>query len=586
MLIQSAIFLGAAVVAVPIFTRLGLGAVLGYLAAGAVIGPSGLGLISEVEDTLHIAELGVVLLLFIIGLELQPTRLWRMRGAVLGVGGIQVALTTLAAALGSLLLGASWQVALVVGLALSMSSTAFATQLLGEKHELGTAHGRAAFGILLFQDLAAIPILALVPMLGPAGPQSHDSGPWRAPLVIGVIIGLILIGRHLLNPAFRFIAQAKSHELSAAAALLVVVGTGLIMQSLGLSMALGSFLAGVLLADSAYRHELEANIEPFKGLLLGLFFMAVGMSANLHVVLDRPLQVFGVVLALIAVKTGILYALGRRTGQRKSGAFSLAIAISQGGEFAFVIFGVAQQAGVLQHGIVELLVVAVTLSMGVTPLLFLLRDHLKKRAVTRQPTREFDEIPDEGSQVIIAGFGRFGQIVGRVLRVKRIPFTALDANPTHVDFVRRFGNKIYYGDAARVDLLRAAGAERAKVFVLAVDDMEASLHTLKTVQSHFPHLKIVARARNRQHAYALLGSGLDVVIRENFAGSVEAARRTLEELGFPSADARNTVKRFAEYDEEMVRQTFTLRDDPQALIASSKQYSAELERIFEQDARA
>ncbi|HEX2878450.1 MAG TPA: monovalent cation:proton antiporter-2 (CPA2) family protein [Polyangiaceae bacterium] len=586
MLIQSAIFLGAAVVAVPIFTRLGLGAVLGYLAAGAVIGPSGLGLISEVEDTLHIAELGVVLLLFIIGLELQPTRLWRMRGAVLGVGGAQLALTTLAVALGSMLLGASWQVALVIGLALSMSSTAFATQLLGEKHELGTAHGRAAFGILLFQDLAAIPILALVPMLGAAGPQSHDSGPWRAPLVIGVITGLVLIGRHLLNPAFRFIAQAKSHELSAAAALLVVVGTGLIMQSLGLSMALGSFLAGVLLSDSAYRHELEANIEPFKGLLLGLFFMAVGMSANLHVVLDQPLQVFGVVLALIAVKMGILYALGRRTGQRKSGAFSLAIAISQGGEFAFVIFGVARQAGVLQHGIVELLVVAVTLSMGVTPLLFLLRDNLKKRVATRQPTREFDEIPDEGSQVIIAGFGRFGQIVGRVLRVKRIPFTALDVNPTHVDFVRRFGNKIYYGDAARVDLLRAAGAERAKVFVLAIDDMEASLRTLKTVQSHFPHLKIVARARNRQHAYALLGSDLDVVIRENFLGSVEAARRTLEELGIPSADARSTVKRFAEYDEQSVRNSFALRDDQQALIASSKQYAAELERIFEQDARA
>ncbi len=586
MLIESAIFLGAAVIAVPIFKRLGLGAVLGYLAAGAVIGPSGLGLISEVEDTLHIAELGVVLLLFVIGLELQPTRLWRMRGAVLGVGGAQVVLTSLAVALGSLLLGASWQVALVIGLALSMSSTAFATQLLGEKHELGAPHGRAAFGILLFQDLAAIPILALVPMLGVAGPQSHDSGPWRAPLVIGVILGLVLIGRHLLNPAFRFIAQAKSHELSAAGALLVVVGMGLIMESLGLSMALGSFLAGVLLSDSAYRHELEANIEPFKGLLLGLFFMAVGMSANLHVVLDQPLQVFAIVLALTLVKMAVLFGLGRKFGQTKRGALSLAIAISQGGEFAFVIFGVAQQAGVLQHAMVELLVVAVTFSMGVTPLLFLLRDQLKKRSATKQPAREFDEIPDEGSQVIIAGFGRFGQIVGRVLRVKRIPFTALDANPTHVDFVRRFGNKIYYGDAARVDLLRAAGAERAKVFVLAIDDMEASLHTLKTVQSHFPHLKIVARARNRQHAYALLGADLDIVIRENFAGSVEAARRTLEELGFPSADARSTVKRFAEYDEQSVRNSFALRDDQQALIASSKQYSAELERIFEQDARA
>jgi len=317
-----------------------------------------------------------------------------------------------------------------------------------------------------------------------------------------------------------------------------------------------------------------------------LFFMAVGMSANLHVVLDQPLQVFGIVIALILVKMAVLFGLGKKTGQTKASALSLAIAISQGGEFAFVIFGVARQAGVLQHAIVELLVVAVTLSMGATPLLFLLRDQLKKRAAAKQPAREFDEIPDEGSQVIIAGFGRFGQIVGRVLRVKRVPFTALDINPTHVDFVRRFGNKIYYGDAARVDLLRAAGAQRAKVFVLAIDDMEASLHTLKTVQAHFPHLKIIARARNRQHAYALLGSDLDVVIRENFAGSVEAARRTLEELGFPAADARSTVKRFAEYDEQSVRNSFALRDDQQALIASAKQYSAELERIFEQDARA
>jgi len=582
MLTQSAIFLAAAVVAVPLFKRLGLGSVLGYLAAGALIGPSGMHLVGEVEQTLHFAELGVVLLLFLIGLELQPSRLWKMRALVFGLGGAQVVATTGVVTLLGRALGASWTTALVAGIGVSMSSTAFATQILGEKNELGAPHGRSAFGILLFQDLAAIPVLALIPLLGPAPATSSGSPLRHAAIVVAVIAGLVIAGRYLLRPAFRFIAQAHSHELSTASALLVVLGTALIMAQVGLSMALGAFIAGVLLADSEYRHELEANIEPFKGLLLGLFFMAVGMSANLRVVLERPLVVTALVFGLVAVKLAVLYALGRATKLPSYSSASLGVAISQGGEFAFVIFGVGKGAQVLDTKTVELLVVVVTLSMAVTPLLFMARDAIAARLATKD-RRSFDQIPDENSRVIIAGFGRFGQIIGRVLRLKRIAFTALDASATHVDFLRRFGNKIYYGDASRVDLLRAARSDRAEVFVLAIDDMDASMRTLRVVQEHFPHLKIVARARNRQHAYALLDAGVSTVIRENFAGSLDAARRTLEELGLPTGDARETVRKFGDYDEIMVRKAYVHRNDEKALVESAKQYAAELERIFEED---
>jgi len=587
MLTQVAIFLAAAVVAVPIFKRLGLGTVLGYLAGGAVIGPVGLGLVQEVEATLHIAELGVVLLLFVIGLELQPARVWRMRGAVFGVGSLQVIATAALMAPAALLLGAGPQVALVAALGLSLSSTAFAMQVLGEKNELTSGHGRAAFGILLFQDVAAIPMLALVPLLGSGAAESTRSGWVQAAIAASVIGGLIVAGRFLLRPAFRFIALARSHELSTASALLVVISTSLLMQVAGLSMALGAFLAGMLLADSEYRHELEASIEPFKGLLLGLFFMAVGMSADFRVVLERPGAVVGLVLGLVGLKMAVLYGLGRLTRLPARASLSLAIAISQGGEFAFVLFGIAAGAGVLSQPGVELLIVVVTLSMCVTPLLFLARDAwFRRQAAKTGAAREFDTIEDDESRVIIAGFGRFGQIVGRVLSVKRIRFTALDASPAQVDFVRRFGNRIYYGDPSRVDLLRAARADKAEILVLAVDDMEASLRTLETVKNHFPHLRVVARARNRPHAYALLGAGVERVIRETFHGSLEAARMTLEELGMPSTDAGEIIWRFAEYDEERVRRMAHLRDDMDALMASAREYTAELERLFDADARS
>ncbi|MDB4936009.1 MAG: Glutathione-regulated potassium-efflux system protein KefB [Labilithrix sp.] len=586
MLTTSAIFLAAAVLAVTLFRRLGLGSVLGYLAAGIVIGPSGLGLIHAVDATLQIAELGVVLLLFLIGLELEPRRLWNLRRAVFGLGSAQVGGTAVVIGGFAMLLGARFAAALSIGIALAMSSTAIATQILGERNELGNRHGRAAFGILLFQDLVAIPALALIPLLGTSTMVSTRSPLAQIAIVIGVIAALVIGGRLLLRPTFRFVAEAQSHELSTALALLVVLGTAVIMHSVGLSMALGAFIAGVLLADSEYRHELEANLEPFKGLLLGLFFIAVGMSANLSVLWTRPLVVIGLAVLLVVVKLAILYALGRMYGLDARSSASLGVAIAQGGEFAFVILNVAAGAKVMDRTTSELLALVVTLSMIATPVLFVLRDAIRKRLDARGEKREFDEIHDEGSPVIIAGFGRFGQIVGRVLRLRKIGFTALDASATHVDFVRRFGNRIYYGDASRADLLRAAHAERASVFVLAIDDFEASMKTLRTVQADFPHLRIVARARNRQHAYALIAAGVDTVIRETFAGSLEAARLTLEELGVAAADAKRTVKRFGAYDERQLRETAPLRDDEKALIESSKKYAAELERILEEDERA
>ena len=590
MLLQhTAIFLATAVVAVPLFKRLGLGSVLGYLVGGAVIGPSGLALIDEVESTLHFAEFGVVLLLFIIGLELQPSRLWRLRHAVFVMGGAQVLGSGALLGLAAWSLGLPAAAAGVAGLALAMSSTAFATQILGERRELTVPHGRAAFGILLFQDLAAIPLLAIVPLLGASaaaaqGDEGHG-GLAGLGLAALVIAALVVVGRTLLRPAFRVIAAARSHELSVGAALLVVLATALLMEWVGLSMALGAFIAGVLLADSEYRHELEANIEPFKGLLLGLFFLAVGMSADLALLLAHPLEIAALTVGLVAVKALVLFALGRASGQAPSSAAALAVALSQGGEFAFVIFGVAVEAAVLDRSRVDLMIVVVTLSMVLTPLLFIALDRALARRAAAAERRPFDALPEDGSQVLIAGFGRFGQIVARVLRSRRISFTALDVSPEHVDFVRRFGNQIYYGDASRLDLLRAARADTARLFILAIDDVEASLRTLRTVQEHFPHLRVIARARNRQHAYALLGAGVEIVIRETFAASLDAARRALEELGVSPADAARAAERFAAYDERAVQEMYVHRDDTAKLIASARSYTEELERLFEDDAR-
>lgn len=581
---QALIFLAAAVVSVPLFKRLGLGSVLGYLAAGMVIGPWGAGFISDVESILHFAELGVVLLLFLIGLELQPSRLWELRRSVFGLGGVQVVGTGALLAGVGLVLGLRLPTAIIAGLGLSLSSTAFALQLLAEKNELPTEHGRASFGILLFQDLAVIPLLALLPFLGEPVTRSTQPGWVSALEVVGVLAVVIVGGRYVLRPVFRFVASLHSQELFTATALLLVVGTAMLVSRVGLSMALGAFLAGVLLADSEYRHELEADIEPFKGLLLGLFFIAVGMSVNIGLLATSPVRVVALVLGLVLLKALALYALGKWAFKSNEPALSMAVVISQGGEFAFVLFGLAVGFRVMERELAELLVVVVSLSMAVTPVLFMAYEKLVRPRFHKKEQRAFDVAPEENHPVIIAGFGRVGQVVGRMLRVKRIGFTALDASPEHIDFLKNFGNtKIHYGDASRLDLLRAARAEHAKVFVLAIDDVEASMRTAETVRQHFPHLTIFARARNRQHAYRLLDLGITHVMRETYAGSLEMTSDLFQALGLTYSESKTALERFRQHDEALLQATYKHHRDVKKLVELAAKARKELEELFEQD---
>lgn len=587
LLSHTAVFLGAAVIAVPLFKRIGLGAVLGYLVAGALIGPWGLQILTDVENILHFSELGVVLLLFLIGLELQPSRLWVLRRAVFGLGGAQVAVTAAPIALIGVALGLRADTAAIAGVGLSLSSTAFVLQILTEKGQIQAQHGRSAFAILLFQDLAVIPLLAVLPLLGPGGGAPVEGSALASSLkAVAVVLGVIAGGRYLVRPVFRAIAAAHAHEIFTAAALLVVLGTALLMVEVGLSMSLGAFMAGVLLADSEYRHEIEADIEPFKGLLMGLFFIAVGMSANIGLLIERPLLVLGLVLGMMALKAAVLFVLGRASGHAGGSARDLALALPQGGEFAFVLFGLAAGQGLMDRFLSDLLVVVVTLSMALTPLVITLGDLLIKRWQRTGPAREFDAIEDGDPKVIIAGYGRFGQIVSRVLRTRKIPFTALDASATQVDFVRKYGNKIYYGDASRLDLLRAARADKAKIFVLAIDDVASSVKTAEVVKRHFPELRIYARARNRQHAYQLMDIGVEVLERETFLSSLEVAARVLEGLGMREPDARATIARFRAHDERVLLRGHAVHHDEAKLIQAARQAAQELEGLFETDETA
>jgi monovalent cation:proton antiporter-2 (CPA2) family protein len=581
---EALLFLTVVVVAVPLFKRLGLGSVLGYLVAGALIGPHGLRLIPDVEEVGHLAELGVVLLLFLVGLELQPRRLWELRTRVFGAGGVQVALSGVALALGALALGLSWQAALVAGLGLSLSSTAFALQLLGERNELATPRGQTAFGILLFQDLAVIPLLAVLPLLGPASARMDTS--W-VPLAkaAGLIVLIVLVGRTLLRPAFRLVASARSQEVFTASALLAALGTAILVSAVGLSMALGAFMAGVLLADSEYRHELEADLEPFRGLLMGLFFVSVGMSVALELLLQRPLLVAGLVLGMTALKVLSIAALGRRVLGAWPAAWELGVLLSQGGEFAFVLFGLAVSYEILSAPLRDILVLVVSLSMALTPLLTLAYDRLVAPRLRTRDDRPYDRGVEQDTPVIIAGFGRFGQVVGRILRARGIPFTAMDADPAQIDFLKRFGSKVFYGDASRLDLLRAARADRARLFVLAIDEVQASLRTAREVQEHFPHLVIFARARNRAHAYQLMELGIQHVSRETFLSSLELTGDVLQELGFSYSEARSTLDRFREHDEQLLQESFQYQRDEKKLIEIAERSRRELESLFARDAQ-
>lgn len=580
-----AIFLAAAVIAVPLARRLGLGAILGYLAAGAIIGPHALGLIGDVAETFHFGEFGVVLLLFVIGLELQPSRLWTMRQNVFGLGLMQLFITGGALALIARFFGLPPAAAAVVGLTLSLSSTAFALQTLAEKNQLTTRHGRAAFSVLLLQDVAVIPLLALVPLLAPGAQGPLNSAGATAALgTIGILVGTALAGRYVLRYALRVVAGIRVQEVFTALALLTVVAAALLMDRLGLSAALGAFLAGVLLADSEYRHALQADLEPFKGLLLGLFFIAVGMSLDLAVVAAEPVGIAVMVIGLIFIKGTILFALGRVNGLAVPSARAFAVAIAQGGEFAFVVISVAVEAALVDRPFADRLVVVVGLSLAATPLLFAINGWLERREAQKAKEGLYDQPPPDDGQVIIAGFGRFGQIVARILRARRIPFTALEINAEQVSFVRNYGAQVYYGDASRLELLLAAHAEQAVAFVLAIDDVEASVRTAEVVRRNFPHLKIYARARNRTHAYQLMELGISVVWRETFLTSLDLARELLIGLGLPDYRAARTVEIFKEHDERRLYSLYGEHRNEARMQMLAKKSAQELEELFAQDA--
>jgi glutathione-regulated potassium-efflux system protein KefB len=578
------IFLVAVVIAVPIARRLKLGSVLGYLAAGVVIGPYGLKLVRNPDAIASISELGVALLLFVIGLELSPQRLWVMRRAVFGAGTAQViGCAIVLGAVAYFAFRAPLASACIVGLGLSLSSTAFGLQTMAERKELQTGYGRLAFAILLFQDLAAIPLIAAIPLLGGhALAEPHGPPLWLSVLrVVGVIAIVVIGGRYALRPLFRTVSKLQQIEVSTATALLVVIGTAWLMELAGVSMALGTFLAGVLLADSEYRHELESNIAPFEGLLLGLFFIAVGMGVDLRLLVQHPWLVCGLVALLLVCKAPVLALLGRVARLDFSSSLRLAALLAGGGEFAFVVFNLADQHGLLDADSHRLLVLVITLSMAAVPLGVLGVARLPK---LRKPKREFDRIDGEAPRVIIAGFGRVGQVVGRLLYAHHIPFTALESSVEQVDFMRRFGNKVFYGDPTRVELLRAAQADKAEVFVLATDDPEANVRTARIVRRLFPHLKIVARARNRQHAFRLMDlTSPDDVVRETLYSSLKMAKMALQGLGFSPEAAQTSVETFRKFDERLLREQHLVYDDESALVQGAQEAREELERLFEAD---
>ena len=578
------LFLLAAVIAVSVSKRFGLGAVLGYLGAGALIGPNLLGLTPDMQKANEFSEFGVILLLFVIGLELSPQRLWLMRRAVFGAGLLQVVLSALALGGVGLAFNTDWQSALVIGLALALSSTAIGLQILAERKEIGLPHGRLAFAILLFQDLAAIPILGLIPLLGVHDAAQGNGATALAVLkVIAVIAAVVIGGRYLLRPVFRVVAATQITEVFAATALLVVFGAAWLMQLVGMQMSLGAFLAGVLLADSEFRHEIESQIEPFKGLLLGLFFVGVGVSLDLNLVRAQPLAVAAIVASILLLKALVLLLIGRLSGKLDlNEMLKLALVLAGGGEFAFVVFNLAQQHDLLEPAQRNLLVVAVTLSMALTPLMVLAGGRWLAQH-PRKPQREFDQIADKHPRVIIAGYGRVGQIVARILLANRIPFTALESSVEQVELVRRFNNSIYFGDSSRPELLRAAGIEKAEVFVLTADDPETSLRTARVVKRLYPHLKIVVRARNRQHVYRLMDMDLHTIVRDTFHSSLVMARHVLEDLGMAPAVARDRVAKFRTHDEKLLQSDYLVYDDEAALLQSAKDALADLDKLFEAD---
>lgn len=580
-LLQGIAYLGAAVIAVPISKRIGLGSVLGYLIAGILIGPWGLGLIDNVETVLQFSEFGVVMMLFLIGLELEPEKLWQMRIPIFGLGGLQVAITILFVFLMSTLLHIDWRLSLVAAMGVAMSSTAIAVQTLNERGLLKQTSGSSAFSVLLFQDLAVIPLLLCLALL-----NSHSASSaidWMAAVrAVGLIAAIVIGGNYVLRPVLQYIANTGMREIFIAFALFLVMGVSMLMQSVGLSMALGAFLAGVLLADSEYRQELELDIEPFKGLLLGLFFIAVGMSVDIGLILHQPLLVFGLALIFVFTKLGLLFGLARLFKLNRSDAILFALTLSQIGEFAFVLYAEAVKLNVITTAQSSLLNAVVAISMLTTPLLMLLQSIWQRKNINKNKSSEFDTVEKQRA-VIVAGYGRFGQVVSRLLIGIGKPHTVIEYDANQIELVRRFGLKAYYGDITRPDVLQAAGIANAKLLVIAIDNLDDALKTAKYVTLHYPHVKIIARARNRTDTYEYMDLHIDSV-RETFHSALQTAEQALVAIGYGEFQAHRTVWKFRQHDEYFLKMNHPNRSDEPALISSSSKARRDLVALLQQEA--
>ncbi|WP_218312686.1 monovalent cation:proton antiporter-2 (CPA2) family protein [Alteromonas antoniana] len=594
---QALIYLGAALIAVPIAKRLGLGSVLGYLLAGILIGPFVLSLVGDQTEVMHFAEFGVVMMLFLIGLELHPSRLWKLRHSILGLGGLQVTVSALLIFLISFFaLNLAWQPALAVGLMLALSSTAIVIQSLEEKGWLNLDAGQNSFSVLLFQDIAVIPMLAMLPLLSfqPASTMEaashslvHD-WPIYAQVLIStaVILGIILAGKYVSSPIIRYIAQTRLREIFTVFALFLVVAIALLMQAIGLSPALGTFLAGVVLAESEFRHELEADIEPFKGLLLGLFFVAVGASIDFALFSDNVLLVLALVASLIAVKAFVLFALAKLFSINHQQQLLFTLALAQGGEFAFVLLTFSRQLSILTPDQVNLITLVVAISMLITPLLLMLYDRRQRKSSDKRPAFDAPADIGESKHVIIAGYGRFGQIIGRLLHAQGYEVSVLDHSPSQIDLLRRFGNTVYYGDAARKELLDAAGANNARLLVIAIDNADKTLEIVKLAQKHYPNLAIAARARDRRHAYQLLKMKVNALNRETFDSAIVLGTEALKLLGNTEEDANRAGRIFREHDIESMKQLADLWGDDASYGVAVRQRMEDLKQVLAKDTQA
>ena len=587
LLLQITLFLGAALIFVPLGKKLGIATVLGYLFTGILLGPNVLNIANDPESIMELAEFGVILLMFLIGLELRPQRLWEMRQSIFITGTLQVVATGLVL-MGTvfLLFQQSLSASFVIGFALALSSTAFVLQLLNEKQQLNTTYGQQAFSILLFQDIAAIPLLAVIPMLAGANGNSTHHGIAYFALIIAAFSGLFLFSRYIMRPFFRFVAKSGATELITAAGLFIVLGVVLLMDTIGISTTLGAFLTGVLLADSEFRHELEASVAPFKGLLLGLFFMTVGMTTEISLLVEHPLLIIGGAALLFLIKAIVMTGIARYKKYNWNTSLMIGACLAQGGEFAFVVLNVARSEKVLTTAITEPAILIVTISMVLTPIVFWLVSDKIVPYLNKNNTPKYDEIPNSHPLMIIAGFGRVGQIVARLAHMQHFPFTAIDNNLQRIDFVRRYSGTLYYGDVTQPDLLRSAGIEHAKVFVLAIDDVEDSINVVRHISLNYPNLTLLVRARDRYHMHLLRDLGVKHIWRETYLTSLGMGYRALCELGISKEAAYDSVELFRNYDEELLSRQQRIYTDEQKVFESYRDFLSELEHLFESDAQA